>query len=92
MQTNDPSLTTLLTPVFGHYAAGIISLLVLVRALLPEIMPYLPVADAASPPWYRITYGILARLTGNYGKNAPVPPSGIVAGSPVPVPPSLKGS
>jgi hypothetical protein len=84
------SLTALLAPVFGVKTAGVVSLLVLVKALLPEAMPYLPVADNASPAWYRIGYGVLARITGSWRNNAPLPPSGNPAGGIVPTPPSMK--
>lgn len=97
-----PSLTNALTWVgLGKYTAGIVSLGVAFKAALPEVMPWLNVPTAASSGWWKATYGILARLTGNYGKNAPVPVNapmvfggqptvGVPAGGIVPTAPVLK--
>ena len=97
-----PSLTSALTWVgLGKYAAGVTSLVVAGKAALPEIMPWLNVPSAASAGWDKAVYGVLARLTGNYGKNAPVsvnapvvfggPPTvGVPAGGIVPTPAKLK--
>jgi hypothetical protein len=88
------SATLLLTWLgLGKNAAGIISLVLLVRGLLPDLMPLLPVASATSPAWYAVLFGILARITGNYGKNAPVPANGMVSPSvmvPTPAPATLQ--
>jgi hypothetical protein len=84
--TPDPSLTTLLTSLgLGHYAAGIASLVALVGTILPQIMPFLTVPTAASSGWYRVVYGVLARVTGNYHNNSPVTVAGPPAGGIVPV-------
>ena len=69
-----PSLTSALTWAgLGKYAAGVTSLVVAGKAALPEIMPWLNVPTGISSGWYKALYGVLARLTGNYGKNSPVP-------------------
>jgi hypothetical protein len=84
--TADPSLTTLLTSLgLGHYAAGIASLMALAGTILPQIMPFLSVPTAVSSGWYRVVYGVLARVTGNYHNNAPVTVYGAPAGGIVPV-------
>jgi hypothetical protein len=89
--TQVASATTLLTALgLGKYVAGIISLIGLALAVLGQIMPALPVPSALSPAWWRVTYGILARVTGSYGKNAPSPANGLPAGGIVPTPPPSK--
>jgi len=57
--------------------------------VLPQLMQVLPVADANSPFWYKLVFGILARTTGNTGHNAPIPPSLLFAGGIVPSPPAI---
>lgn len=86
-----PSLTSALTWAgMGKYTAGIVSFGVAAKAALPEIMPWLNVPNASSSKAYSFIYGLMARATGNYGKNAPVPVFGPPAGGIVPTPPSLK--
>jgi hypothetical protein len=79
----NPAITAFLTSLgYGQYAlilAGIVG------ALSP-LMTFLPVASAASAPWYRIVYGLLAWATFNFGKAAPVPANGEIAGGMVPTP------
>lgn len=92
--TQTASLTSLLTALgLGKEAAGIISLLTLVMAVLPQIMPYLPVASASSGKAYTMIYGLLARVVGSRANNAPMPAAGAApAGGIVPTPPALKVS
>ena len=88
---NQTALTTLLTPILGAHTIAIVSWLVLASAVAAQIMPYLPVASANSPGWYRIAYGLTARITGSRANNAPMPPAGAEpAGGLVPTPPALK--
>jgi hypothetical protein len=93
--TSAASLTVSTLTAIGipAHAASIVGSIVGVAMLLvflaSQAMPWLPVPTAASPGWYRVPYGLLARATGSWRNNAPMPsspqPSGIV-----PVPPSMK--
>ena len=84
------NLTAILSPVFGVRAAGVASIVIGTVFVLAQIMPYLPVASAASASWYRIAYGLIARAVGARGNNAPMPAAGNVpAGGLVPTPPAL---
>jgi hypothetical protein len=38
-------------------------------------MPWLPVAGAASPGWYRTAYAVLRLAAGNYANAAPAKPT-----------------
>ena len=77
----NPSLVTLLTSLgLGQYvlvASAIVG-------VLSVAMPFLPVASATSPKAYQVAYGILAWVTFNFGKVAPVPANGLPAGGLVP--------
>ena len=90
--TSAASLSTVLTALgLGQHVSGIISLIVAAAGLIQAILIFLPVANAASPGWYQILYGVLSRIALNVGKNAPSPPAGTApAGGAVPTPPALK--
>jgi hypothetical protein len=79
-----------LGPHLASLIASTVGVLVFLKAALPELLPWLPVPDADSPRWYAKPYGALARLTGNWRNNAPIPVSGDFAGGIVPTPPFLK--
>jgi hypothetical protein len=75
---------------WSQILASTVGLYVFVKAFAGDFMAFLPVADANSDRWYRGFYGVLARNTGNYRNNAPVPPSLELAGGIVPSPPFMK--
>jgi hypothetical protein len=69
-----------LTAVFGAHAAGvIIGVAMLVALCAHAVMPYAPVATATSPTWYRVMYGVISCLSGNYLKASPTPNGAEVA-------------
>jgi hypothetical protein len=80
------SATTLLAPIFGARAAGVVSLMTLALGVASALMTVLPVASATSPGWYRAGYGVMAWVTFNFGRMAPVPANGQIAGGMVPTP------
>jgi hypothetical protein len=86
-----PSLIGLLTPIFGPGIVKVGEWLIAAAGIDQIALMVLPVATAASPSWYQVTFGIMARYALNVGKNAPSPaPGQEIAGSIVPAPLALK--
>jgi hypothetical protein len=72
----DANVMAALTAAFGVRAASAIGAgAVLIALIAHGLMPWLPVAGAASSGWYRTAYAVLRLAAGNYANAAPVKPS-----------------
>jgi hypothetical protein len=61
-----------ITAVLGTRAASANgAAAVLVVLIAHGLMPWLPVAGASSPGWYRVGYAVLRFAAGNYANAAP---------------------
>jgi len=71
----DANAMAAITAVLGARAASVIGAgAVLIVVIAHGLMPWLPVAGATSPGWYRAAYTVLRLAAGNYANAAPAGP------------------
>ena len=61
----DP-VTALQTLGLGKYIAGLVACAALAGFVVTHILPFIPAPTAASAAWWRVVYGIMSRIAGNY--------------------------